>query len=72
MWAVMGITLKLDFCYTDNAYESWQRACIPRFNLQRFVKQMITEVLLAHVLHGIEVLEELLLAETKHGVTAAA
>lgn len=62
----------LDFSCSDNTYESWQRACIPRFNLKRFVEQMITEVLLAHVLHGIEVLEEFLLTETKHGVTAAA
>lgn len=33
---------------------------------------MITEVLLTRVLHRIEVLEELLLAKTKHSVTAAA
>lgn len=61
----------MDFCSSDT-YESWQRASIPRLNLQRFVEQMITEVLLAHILHGIEVLEELLIAQTKHSMTAAA
>lgn len=57
-------------CY-GNTYESWQRTCIPGFNLQRFVEQMITKVLLAHILHGIEVLEELLLTKMNQGVTAA-
>lgn len=50
---------------SGNTYEARQRACVPRLNLQRFVEQMITEVLLVHVLHGIEVLEELLLTEKK-------
>lgn len=74
MRGVMGITFKPWILkpQSDNTYKSWQRACIPRLNLQRFVEQVITEVLLAHILHGIEVLEELLLVETKHGVTAAA
>lgn len=60
------------FCFSGNTYKSRQRARIPGFYLQRFVEQMITEVLLAHVLHGIEVLEEPLLAEGKHCVSAAA
>lgn len=45
----------------EEAYEARQRAHVARLDLQRLVEEVVGKVLLSHVLHGVQVLKELLL-----------
>lgn len=50
----------------NKAYEARQRAHVARLDLQRLVEEVVGKVLLRHVLHGVQVLKELLLQTHTH------